>query len=71
VLRTHIGRGLHSQVHNLQRGETRRRQLQAQSWSAYKSLEEMVMATVRIEEHVQTMCRQAAAVGLDCEARVH
>jgi hypothetical protein len=25
----------------------------------------MAMAAVRIEEHVQTMCRQAAAVGKD------
>ena len=31
--------------------------------SAYDRFEEVVMATVQIEEHVQTTCRQATAVG--------
>jgi hypothetical protein len=59
VLRTHTDRSLHGRVDVLQREITR-----SQSRSAYEQLEEMVMATVRIGEHVQTMCRQAAAVDL-------
>jgi hypothetical protein len=59
VLRTHTDRSLHGRVDVLQREITRSR-----SRSAYEQLEEMVMATVRIGEHVQTMCRQVAAVDL-------
>jgi hypothetical protein len=51
---------LHSRVHNLRRGITRRRQ--SQSRSAYDHVEEMVIAIIRFEEHVQTMCRQALDV---------
>ena len=68
MLRSYIDRCLHGRVPNLQIEITRRWQsqlrLQSQSQSAYDHFEEMVMATVRIEEHVQTMCRPAAAVGL-------
>jgi hypothetical protein len=49
-------------THNLQRGITLRRQSQSQSRSAYEKIGEMVMVMVRIEEHVQSMCRQSAAV---------
>jgi hypothetical protein len=40
---------------------TLRRQSQSQSRSAYEKIGDMVMATVRIEENVQTMYRQAVA----------
>jgi hypothetical protein len=52
---------LHRYIPNLQRGMSRR--WQSPSQSAYDHFEEMVMATGRNEEHVQTMCRQAAAIG--------
>jgi hypothetical protein len=59
-LRSHIDHYLETwiRVHNLQRGAIRRRY----SWKVHEILEEMVMATVRMGEHVQTMGRQAATV---------
>jgi hypothetical protein len=41
----------------LQRGTIHRQQWQ--SWKGHERIEEMVMATVRIEENVQTMGREA------------
>ena len=49
-------------MHNLQRGTIRRRR-----WhlgKVHEHVEEMVMATVRVGEHVRTMGRQAATVVL-------
>ncbi len=60
MLRTHIDRCVECRVHNLQRGTIRQRQWQ--SWKAYDHIEEMVMASVLIGEHVQTTGRQAAGV---------
>ena len=61
MLRIHIDHCLHGRIHNLQIGTTRWRQSQSQLRSAYEKIGEMVMATVRIEENVQTMCIQATA----------
>jgi hypothetical protein len=42
---------------DLQKGTIHRQQWQ--SWKGHEYIEEMVMATVRIWEHVQTMGREA------------
>jgi hypothetical protein len=63
MLRTHINFCLETWacLHNLQRGTIRRRRWH--SWKVHgHSIEVMVMATVRMKEHVQTMGRQAATV---------
>jgi len=53
VLRSHIHRSGKSRSHNLQKETVRRGQWQ--SWKANDYIEEMVMASVLIGEHVQTM----------------
>jgi hypothetical protein len=63
VLRTHINYCSETRdcLYNLQRGTIRWRR-----WHSWKehghSIEEMVLATVRMGEHVRTMGRQAATV---------
>jgi hypothetical protein len=61
VLIAHIDRCVYGILLNLRRGNFPR--WQSQSQSAYDHGGEIVMATVRIEEYVQTMYRQAPAVG--------
>jgi hypothetical protein len=61
VLISHINHCLKSRsIHNLQRVTTRRRRWHL--WKVYDNIEELVMATVRMGEHVQTMGKQAATV---------
>ena len=64
MLRAYIDHCLEnrSRVHNLQRGTTRRRRWHL--WKVHVTLDEMVMAIVRMGpgEHEQTMDRQAATV---------
>jgi hypothetical protein len=62
VLRSRIDHCLETWicVHNLQREAIRWRRWH--SWKVHKHFDEMVMATVRMGEHVQTMGRQAATV---------
>ena len=62
MLRLHIVHCVYGRVICLQRGTIHRRQWQ--SWKAHGNIEEMVMVTVRMGEHVQTMGRQAATVVL-------
>ncbi len=68
MLRTHIDRYVESHVHNLQRERVRRGQWR--SWKAHDQIEEMVMVSVLVGEHVQTMGRQAATVAFAEEHHV-
>ena len=64
MLISHIHHCLESwnRDHNLRRGTTR--QQLWHSWKVNDNCEEMVMATVRLGDYVQTMGRQAATWGL-------
>jgi hypothetical protein len=56
-LKLHTDHCVYGRMFCLQRETIHRRQWQ--SWKAHNNLEEMVMATVRIGENVQTMGREA------------
>jgi hypothetical protein len=60
VLRSYIDHRIYRRVYCLQRGTIHRRWWQ--SWKAHENFEEMVMATVQMGAHVQTMGREAATV---------
>ena len=62
VLRSHINRCLETRgcVNNLQRRTIHQRQWH--SWKVHENREEVVMTTVRMGKHVQTMGRPAATV---------
>jgi hypothetical protein len=64
VLRSYVDRRIYCRVYQgvycLQRGTIHRRQWR--SWKVHNNIGEMVMAMVRIGEHVKTMGGQTAAV---------